>query len=355
MKGLQLVAYGDAAQAVKLVDVPDFGPPQPDEIVIDVEASPIEPTDQYIIAGIYGELPPLPHLLGCQGVGRVSAVGRDVKHVKAGDRTLVPMLSNAWVSRVKTNAAWLRALPDGDGNQLAMLGMNPVTAYLLLTEFVTLKPGEWIISTAANSAVARSIIPIARAHGFKTLNIVRRPELIDELKTLGGDVVLVDGPDLAQRVATATGNAKISLALDGIGGATTQRLVDSVGLYGKVVIWSRMGGESSSIETIPIIFTGKSLHGFWIVNWLKVPGNPEQLAGIYENWRHSSHLARFPCRLSVNSASTNTSRRWRSRPSSEARSSSTPMAGPDVASGRQTSRVEDTHSPRLCAADVLWC
>jgi NADPH:quinone reductase-like Zn-dependent oxidoreductase len=282
MKGLQLVSYGDPAHAVKLVDIPDFGPLEADEIVIDVEASAIEPTDQYIIAGVYGELPPLPHLLGCTGVGRISAIGRNVKHVKVGDRTLVPMLSNAWVGRVKTNAAWLRALPDGDVNQLAMLGMNPVTAYLILTEFVTHSAGDWVISTAANSAVGRSIIPIAKARGLRTVNIVRRPELVDEMKALGGDVVLVSGPDLTARIAAATGNAKIKLALDGVGGETTQQLVDALDVYGKVVIWSGMGGTLSPINNVPIIFTGKSLHGFWIVNWLKIPGNVERLGGIYD-------------------------------------------------------------------------
>src|SRR5690242_15723209 len=99
MKGLQLTAYGDPAQVVRLVDVPDVGAPGPDEVIIEVEASPVDPTDLYIIAGVYGELPPLPHFLGCEGVGRVVAVGREVKHLKHGDRTIVPPLGNAWVGR----------------------------------------------------------------------------------------------------------------------------------------------------------------------------------------------------------------------------------------------------------------
>lgn len=282
MKGLQLTGYGDPAQVVKLVDIADLGEPSSDEIIIDVEASAIEPTDQYIIAGIYGELPPLPHILGSTGVGRVTATGRDVRHVKVGDRTLVPISGNAWVQRVKTNATWLRPLPDGDVNQLAMLGMNPVTALLLLTEFASLKQGDWLISTAANSAVGRAIIPIAKARGYHTVNIVRRPELVDELKALGADVVLVDGPDLPARIAEASGQAAFPLALDGIGGDTTQRLLDCLGLYGKLVVWSRMGGEEPTIKTIPILFKGQSLHGFWIMNWLKVPGNVDRLAGFYE-------------------------------------------------------------------------
>jgi NADPH:quinone reductase-like Zn-dependent oxidoreductase len=283
MKGLQLSAYGDPAEVVKLIDLAEFGPLAADEYVIDIEAAPIEPTDQYIIAGIYGEQPPLPHLLGCQGVGRVSAVGQEVKHVKVGDRVLAPMLKNrTWVTRIKTNETWQRPLPDGDLNQLAQLGMNPVTAFLILTEFVDLKAGDWVISTVASSAVGRSVVAIAKKRGVRTVNVVHQQKFVPEIKALGGDVVLVDGPDLTQQIADATGGASISLALDGVGGATTQRLVNAIGLYGKVVLWTRMSGQPSTIDSVPILFTGKSLHGFWIVNWLKLPGNRERLTAIYE-------------------------------------------------------------------------
>ncbi|WP_233839083.1 zinc-dependent alcohol dehydrogenase family protein [Paraburkholderia sp. ZP32-5] len=282
MKALQLTAYGEPRDVLKLVDVPNLDNPAANEIIIRVEASAIEPTDQYIIAGIYGELPALPHFLGCTGVGRVVAIGKNVAHVKVGDRTLVPVNGNAWAEYVKTNATWLRALPDGNVDQLAMLGMNPLTALLLLTEFAKLERGDWLISTAANSAVGRAIIAIAKGRGYRTVNIVRRPELIDELTALGGDVVLVDGPDLPARIAAATGQTKFPLALDGVGGATTQRLLDCLDRYGKLVIWSGMGGEPSPINNVPIIFNGQSLHGFWIMNWLKVPGNMDRLGVLYD-------------------------------------------------------------------------
>src|SRR5215813_334488 len=133
MRAIQLQAFGKPADAVKLVEVADVGAPAPDEVVIALEASPINATDLMIIAGRYGFLPQLPYILGIEGVGRVAAVGKDVKHLKEGDRTLVPMLEPTWTERVKTNAPWLRPLPTGDVNQLAMLGVNPATAYLLLT------------------------------------------------------------------------------------------------------------------------------------------------------------------------------------------------------------------------------
>lgn len=105
MKALQLTAHGNADDVVRLVDLPEPGDPGPGEVLIDVEASPVEPTDLYTIAGVYGYQPPLPHLLGAQGVGRVIAVGPDVTHLAVGDRALVPPLGNAWASRVRTSAA----------------------------------------------------------------------------------------------------------------------------------------------------------------------------------------------------------------------------------------------------------
>jgi len=131
MKGIQLTGYGNPTDVVKLVDAPDIGAPGPDEIVINIEAAPVEPSDLYTVAGIYGVLPPLPHFLGIQGVGRVSAIGRNVKHLKEGDRTITPLFTPSWVERVKTNSPWLRSLPNGDINQLAMLGINPATAYVV--------------------------------------------------------------------------------------------------------------------------------------------------------------------------------------------------------------------------------
>ena len=187
---------------------------------------PVEPTDLYIVAGVYGRLPPLPHLLGAEGAGRVSAVGRNVKYLKEGDRCMVPPLSSAWVNKVKAEASFLRPLPSGDVNQLSMLGINPLTAYLLLTEFRPLKAGDWIIQNGANSSVGRAVIPIAKARGIRTVSVVRRLELVDEMTALGGDVVLIDGLDLPRRIAAATDKAKIELALDSVGGLATQRLLD---------------------------------------------------------------------------------------------------------------------------------
>src|ERR1700722_15789988 len=130
MQAIQIEAFGNPAEVLKLVDIPDVGAPAAGEVVIALEASPINMSDLLMISGRYGHRPQLPCVVGTEGVGRVVAIGSGVTHLKPGDRTLVPYPSAAWAERIKADASRLRALAGGDGHQLAMLGINPPTAYL---------------------------------------------------------------------------------------------------------------------------------------------------------------------------------------------------------------------------------
>src|ERR1700744_1000323 len=282
MQAIQLQAFGKATDVVKLVDVPDVGTPGPDEVIIATEASPINGTDFLIIAGRYGYLPPLPSILGVEGVGRVTAVGRHVKYLKEGDRTLMPLLHPAWVERIKTDASWLRPLPNADVAQLSMLGINPATAYLLLTDIVPLKRGDWVIQNGANSAVGRAVIAIAKTLGIRTVNVVRRQELVDEITSLGGDIVLVDGPDLPKRVAAATGKAPIRLAIDMGGDAATMDFLNAIADNGTIVLYSVMSQKPLAGSAVKLIFSNQSIRGFWLVNWVKTE-TPDKLAAMYDH------------------------------------------------------------------------
>src|SRR5947208_12363852 len=78
-----------------------------------------------------------------------------------------------------------------DPLQLSMVGVNPVTAYLLLNRYVSLMPGDWIGQTAANSAMGQYIIKLAKLAGVKTLNVVRREEAAEQVRQFGGDRVVL--------------------------------------------------------------------------------------------------------------------------------------------------------------------
>ena len=222
MYAVQISKFGTPEDVVALVEIPEPAPPSPGEVTVQLEYAPIHPADIMLIRGIYGKLPKLPSTLGMEGVGRVVAIGEGVDSLGIGDRVFTPIFTPCWCERLTIPAAGLFPAPDdADLPQLSMSRINPLTAHLLLTEFAPLQAGDWVIQNAANSAAGRAVIALAKARGLRTVNVVRREGLDDELTGLGGDVVLLDGADLASRVAATTNGARVALGIDAVAGDAT--------------------------------------------------------------------------------------------------------------------------------------
>jgi NADPH:quinone reductase-like Zn-dependent oxidoreductase len=272
MRAVQLTAYGDPLEGLKYVDIPAPEAPGPNQVLLGVEFSPLNQSDLLLAGGIYAEHPALPTVIGNEGVGRVLAVGPGVENVKIGDRALAPLSSFTWRERMVISANGLFALPpDADPRQLAMLAINPPTAALLLSEYVDLKPGDWVVQNSANSGVGRWVIAFAKTRGFKTANIVRRPELVAELKAIGGDVVVVDSPDVSKEIKAAVGQAKLRLALDGVSGPATGVLAATLSPHGTLISYAAMSLSPMSISPLEVIFKPLTIRGFWL-------GHPESAA-----------------------------------------------------------------------------
>ena len=251
------------------------------QALVEVLAAPINPSDVLTLTGLYGMLPPLPAIGGNEGVGKVLALGPDTKGPAIGQTVLLPVGCGTWATHVQAEAKTLMPLPnDADPLQLAMMTVNPPTASLMLSEFVTLEAGEWVIQNAANSGVGAYLIQLAKARGFKTVNIVRRESAVAGVLEIGGDVVLVDGPSLAKRVAEATGGAKIRLAIDAVGGVSTDNLANCVTEGGVLVNYGMMSGEPCQVSPASFVFRDVTLRGFWLAKWFK-NAMPEQRMAVF--------------------------------------------------------------------------
>ena len=262
MKQILLDRYGQPEDGLRCADVPDVGAPAAGEVVFEVLAFPINPADISFCRGTYRLKPELPATPGAECVGRVTAVGAGVAHVKVGDLVINLQREN-WAQKRRVKGDDVIAVTDGiDIQQAAMLRINPATALLLLTDIVSLKPGDWIIQNVANSAVGRLVIRLARPRGVKTVNVVRRESLFGELKALGGDVCTIDGPDLATTVKAQTQGAPIRLGLDAVSGRATARLSACLGDGGVVCNYGSMTGEDPVMSRSTLISGGQSLVGF---------------------------------------------------------------------------------------------
>jgi NADPH:quinone reductase-like Zn-dependent oxidoreductase len=265
MRAVHLPAFGDPIVVPAFVDIPEPAAPGAGQVVIEVLYAPVNHNDLFVIGGNFPYHPELPAVLGNEGVGRVTATGPGVEHVKPGDLVIPPLYSGTWRERMLLPADDLFPLPqDADPQQLSMIRINPLTAGLMLSEYVDLQPGDWVVQNCANSGVGRAVIALAKARGLRSINLVRRAELVQELQAAGGDIVLVDEPGAAAKAATLVGNGKVRLALDGVSGAATGRLIEFLSPGGAIVAYAQMSKEKSAPgDLMQLMFKSVSSYFFY--------------------------------------------------------------------------------------------
>jgi len=280
MKQVVLDRYGQPEEVARCAEVPDVGAPAAGEVVFDVLAFPINPADVSFCRGTYRLKPPLPATPGAEAIGRVTAVGAGVSHVRPGDLVINLQRENwAQKRRVRSDDV-IKVPPALDLRQAAMLRINPPTALLLLTDIVDLKPGDWVIQNVANSAVGRLLIRLARGRGLRTMNVVRRDALFAELEALGADACAVDGQDLAEAVKAKTGGAAIRLGLDAVSGRATARLSSCLAEGGVVCNYGSMSGEDPVMSRGALTSGGQKLVGFVLGRGLATR-SLEQIRALY--------------------------------------------------------------------------
>ena len=270
MRAVMVTQFGPAPDVAEVVDLPDPGLPGPGQVLIDILAAPINPSDFLVFQGRFGATPPpLPAKAGGEALGQVAAVGAGVTHLRPGDRILALHAGRGnWRQRTLAEAARASPLPAAaDPLQLAMLAVNPATALHLLTRFVALEPGDWVLQNAGTSAVAQCVIRLAKARGLRTLSVVRQPAQVEVVRAAGGTMALADGPDLAARVAAATGGATLRLALDAVAGSATGRLAACLAPGGTLVLYGLLSGPEITVAAADLVFRDIALRGYWFTPW----------------------------------------------------------------------------------------
>ncbi|MBM4234058.1 MAG: zinc-dependent alcohol dehydrogenase family protein [Gammaproteobacteria bacterium] len=271
--------YGVARDVLRVVDAP-IEIPAAGEVVVRMEAAAMHIADLRTIAGADTFRYPLPRTPGFEGIGHVVRVGESVSSLRIGERVFPALGSGTFRKEVRCRADACLPAPAGDPHQLSLLTVNGATAWVLLEDFVALTPGDWLIQNAANASCGRYLIRLARRRGIRTINVVRRPQMIDELRELGGNVVLLDGPDLAARVAAAVANAPVRLGIDAVSGAATQRIAGCLATNAPLVTYGSMSGERCEIDFYLMFRQGIVLHGLSFVRQFR-NRTPEQVKALY--------------------------------------------------------------------------
>src|SRR2546426_2723279 len=271
MRQLQLVAHGEPSDVIELntASTPALGH---EDVLVSMEAAPLNPSDFLLIRGIYGVRPAFPFSVGAEGVGRVTQAGSKVDAAVQGKRVLIlpTYEQGTWADQVVVpvrNIVPMR--DDADPLQLSMIGINPATAYLLLNRYISLMRGDWIGQTAANAAMGQYIIALAKLAGVKTLNVVRRREAAEQVRQWGGDRVVLQGDNLHDDIEEGLAGKKLSLVLDTVGGTPVGELAKSLKTGGSIVVYAIQSGKFPALSPSDLVYRDLSLHGFWLINWLR--------------------------------------------------------------------------------------
>ena len=267
IKAIVYERHGNPADVLQIQTEP-WPQPAADEAVVAMRAAPINPADINAIEGKYPGRREVPAVPGFEGAGVVVEVGADVSTIVKGALVILPHNIGTWREALAVKASELVAVPpEIEPVHAAMLKINPMTAWRLLHDYVDLARGDWLIQNACNSAAGRAVIQIAHELGYKTVNVVRRAELIDELRAEGGDIVLVDNEKLRDEVKDATSGAPIRLGLNSVGGESALRLANCLAFGGTLVSFGAMSLQPLKIPTGLLIFKDLRFRGIWINKW----------------------------------------------------------------------------------------
>lgn len=274
---MKAVVFDRTGEPAEVLSVRDLPTPEPaaDEVRVRMLLSPINPSDLLYIRGKYTIPPALPTTPGFEGVGVVEASGGGLRgRLLTGRRVCVLNDRRGnWAEQTVARADQCVPVPSAvSDEQAAGFFVNPATALALTRHVLAIPSGEWLLQTAAGSAVGRNVIRLGRRDGFRTLNVVRRAGQADEMRSLGADVVLLedDGP-LDEQVPRHAGGG-VRFAMDAVGGDLGGQVLRSLAPGGTAVVYGALSGEPMTLHPRTLITGSKRVQGFWLGDWAKPRG-----------------------------------------------------------------------------------
>ncbi|MEP4077777.1 MDR family NADPH-dependent oxidoreductase [Haloferula sp.] len=273
MQALQFTEFGKPEEVLQVQDL-ELPELTGNEVRLKILASPVNPADLNFVEGTYGVKPELPSVPGVEACGEV--VESRSPDFEPGDRCIFLKRADLWASHAQVPASHLFKLPPGiDPQQAAMLKVNPATAWRLLHGFADLPRGSWIIQNAANSGVGHCVIQLAKSLGVRTINLVRRTDLIPQLVLAGADQVLVDDAEVVDSVRAICGALPPLLAFNCVGGDSALRQLKCLAEGGTQITYGAMARKPLAVPNGLLIFKDIRMVGLWVSRWLEVAPREE--------------------------------------------------------------------------------
>jgi NADPH2:quinone reductase len=287
MKAIQFAQTGEPTAVLKSVDI-DRPVPKPGEVLVRMLAAPVNPSDLMFVRGRYTIPAQCPTTPGFEGVGVVEASGGGLRGRLFMNRRVVVLNRRGgnWADYAVVPSAEVIPISSAlSTEQAATFFVNPATGWVMTREVLRVPPGQWLVQTAAGSALGRMVIRLGRETGFRTFNIVRREAQAEELRRLGADHVEVfdetkdtaEALDASIRKTIGVTGAGACYAIDAVGGATGSAVVQSLGQNGRMLAYGTLSNAPLTFSPRVLMTTSGSVEGFWLGSFMASVSLPFKL------------------------------------------------------------------------------
>jgi len=263
--------HGEARDVVEIQEkiLPS---PRSGQVRVRMLAAPINPSDLLFCQGNYGIGPQPPTSIGLEGVGIVETSGGGwLGGLLRGKRVaVISREPGTWGTFCLTESQTVIPVPDSlSDEQAAVFFINPASALLMTRWILKVPRGSWIMQSAAGSALGRMIIRLGNHFGFRTINIVRRREQVNELQELGGDAVFcadesTSQNELTEQIRNVCHGDLPQYAVDPVGGRLGGMLFESLGEQGRMLCFASLAGAPIPVDPRTMITNHRQLEGFWL-------------------------------------------------------------------------------------------
>ena len=253
MKAIQVTKTG-GPEALELVEIP-VPQPKANEAVVKIAASGVNFIDVYHREGRYPLA--LPFVAGQEGAGLVSAVGAEVKSVKAGDRVAWTGILGSYAEYVAAPVDRLVKIPQGvSEREAAAVMLQGTTAHYLAYTTFPLKRGDTALVHAAAGGVGLLLVQLAHNIGVRVIGTVSTEEKARLARDAGADeIILYTQADFETETKRLTGGKGVDVVYDSVGKTTFEKGLNILRPRGMMVLF---GGSSGAVPPFdPLTLTQK--------------------------------------------------------------------------------------------------
>ncbi|MBZ5578911.1 MAG: zinc-binding alcohol dehydrogenase family protein [Acidobacteriia bacterium] len=262
----------DGVDKMQLRETPD-PQPGPGEALIRVKYAALNPADAFLARAMYPANPPLPHVLGRDGVGEVLAVGPGVTNIRIGEVVGVLRCDvgvATWgtlAEKTVIPAASAAPVPKGWAlEEMACAPLALLTAYQALTQWsdppAPPPAGSVVLVTGASGGVGIATIYLSKSMNLTVVALSRSAEKGAKLKQLGADFVFdPSAADLRAAVGKAIAPKKVDIAVDNIGGPFFNQVIAMLGYGGRISVVGRSAGPVPEFNTASLFFKRNRIGG----------------------------------------------------------------------------------------------